>query len=87
MSQIYRIFIRHETEAQPTWFKTRSEKSQDELTNELYSAMQQPAPSLWSCADLGGNIWIFRADKIYTVCVYPAETGESAEEGPHIHIS
>lgn len=86
MSQVYRIFIRHESESQPTWFKVRSEKSRDELTQELHQAMNQPAPSLWQCEDLEQRSWVFRADKIYTVCVYPAEA-EDNSGAEHIKIS
>lgn len=84
MSQIYRVFIRHESEAQPTWFKLPSVKTREELLAELHTAMAQPAPSLWECVDLDHRSWIFRADKIYTVCVNQAEPEGSAE---HIQIS
>ena len=86
MSQVYRVFIRHENESQPTWFKMRSDKTRSELTEELLYAMNQPSPSLWRCTDLEQRSWIFRADKIYSVCVYPAEA-EGSESSEHIKIS
>lgn len=79
MSSIYRIFIRHEMETQPTWFKLRSDLAHDDLVADIHQAMQQPAPSLLRFTDLDDHIWIFRADKIYTVCVYPPEEDPSAE--------
>jgi hypothetical protein len=85
MSQIYRFFIRHENDAQPTWFKVRSEKSQGELIQDLQNAMNSPAPSLWQCVDLEQRRWIFRADKIYTACVYAAE--EEGAKSEHLQIA
>lgn len=87
MSHIYRVFIRHEMETQPTWFKLRSNQSQAELAEEIHSAMRQPLPSLWQCVDIEHRSWIFRADKIYTVCVYPGEEEGTPVSSEHIHIS
>lgn len=87
MSQIYRVFIRHENEAQPTWFKIRSDKTHSEISEEIMEAMNQPGPSLWQCIDLSQNSWIFRADKIYSACVRPAEAEGSDDSSEHIQIS
>lgn len=77
---IYRIFIRHESEAQPTWFKLRSEKTQEELVADIHASMEKQAPALLQFTDLDQHTWLFRADKIYTVCVYPAETDPTGDD-------
>ena len=89
MKQIFRIFIRHESEAQPAYIKMESEKSSEEILNEIRSAMAGSGPSLWGCTDVKNQSWLFRADKIYTVCVYPPEViqPEAAEEGERIDIA
>ncbi|MCB9644212.1 MAG: hypothetical protein H6728_14140 [Myxococcales bacterium] len=89
MSQIYRIFIRHESEAQPAYIKIQSDKSAEDLLDEIQTAMKQSAPSMWSCVDVKNQSWIFRADKIYTVCIYPPEEipEEAAEEGERLEIA
>ena len=76
MSSIYRVFIRHEMESQPTYFKYASTKTHDELLADIYETMSQPAPSLLEFTDLDGARWIFRADKIYTVYIKPPEVVE-----------
>jgi len=89
VSQIYRIFIRHESEAQPAYIKIQSDKSPAEIMNEIQSAMQRPEPSMWSCVDVKSQSWIFRADKIYTVCIYPPEAipEESSEDSDRLDIA
>lgn len=81
MSQIFRVFIRHESDAQPAYIKVRSEQSHEDFVKELEDAVQKPAPSLWRCTDVDHHTWLFRADKIYTVCVYPPENENDFIEG------
>ena len=87
MSTIYRIFIRHETESQPTWFKIRSERSHEDIIKEIHEAMASPTPAIWRCRDINEQVWIFRADKIYTVCVYPPEEEIAIDEPEKIKLS
>ncbi|MEM1010298.1 MAG: hypothetical protein AAGJ35_14995 [Myxococcota bacterium] len=73
MSQIYRIFIRHESEANPAYIKIQSDRTPEQVLGEITEAMAKPGPSMWSCVDVKEQSWVFRADKIYTVCIYPPE--------------
>jgi len=73
MSQIYRIFIRHESEANPAYIKIQSDRTPEEVLGEITTAMEKTGPSMWSCVDVKNQSWVFRADKIYTVCIYPPE--------------
>lgn len=86
MSHIFRVFIRHESDAQPAYIKVRSELEPEVFLKELEDAMQQPAPSVWRCVDWEDHVWLFRADKIYTACIYPPED-EVAELEPGIGTS
>ncbi len=80
MSYIYRVFIRHEMEAQPTYFKVASDMEHGDFMSDIYAAMETPTPSLLTFEDIEGRKWIFRADKIYTVCVNPPDIIEDEEE-------
>ena len=88
MSQIYRVFIRHESDAQPAYIKVQSEQTAEAFLREIEEAMKLPAPSIWRCVDFEDHTWVFRADKIYTACIYPPEEASShvLSEGTSVEV-
>lgn len=81
MSQIFRVFIRHENDTHPAYIKVRSEKSADEFLQEIQEVMSKGEAAVWRCVDIQHHNWLFRADKIFTVCVYPPEDEAAVLEG------